>query len=258
MTTHQIARDQVHVWCANMRNFDFAVPALWSVLSPGEHASAERFRFPRERDDYIIRHGMLRILLGAYVGESPSGLSFTTSPSGKPELRTCCGEGAIHFNLSHSRDVALFGITGACPIGLDVEYIQPIPHCERIAREFFFQTEAESLMDLPAELRVERFYELWTRKEALVKATGDGLGNGLSPDSAPLFRLDASKLTEPSPLPGASDEWHIRSFSPRPGYMAAVAFSKPDLDLTSRSVPVFFSGESQGCDRPALRYRAGT
>lgn len=222
-----------------------------------EKAHAGRFRFLRERDNFIIRHGMLRMLLGAYLGSSPSRLNFTAGPNGKPEIQTCRREGRTYFNVSHSRDVAIFGITGACPIGVDVECIQPVPDYEGIAREFFSQTEAESLMGLPAKLRFECFYNLWTRREALVKATGDGLGSGQMPQSAPLFRPDGSKLREPSPSLGASDEWNICSFSPREGYVATVAFRKPGLGLICRSAPVFFSEGFRASDQRPLRIQAG-
>ena len=241
MVVPQIKQEELHIWWANLRDFDSDLPSLQSVLSPWEQARAERFRFLRDRDNYIICHGILRMLLGSYVGQSPSDLSLTIGACGKPELRAGSGGGGIHFNLSHSRDLVLCGITGACPIGVDVEYLQPIPRCERIAREFFSQTEAESLRALPREFRTQHFFDLWTRKEALLKATGDGLGHGQTIRHAFLSEPQASDLTDESMPMRVSAEWRVRSFSPTPGYIAAVAFRNPNLDLSCRTVPAFFS-----------------
>jgi 4'-phosphopantetheinyl transferase len=254
----QIKKEELHVWWANLRDFDLAVPALWSVLSHWERARAERFRLPRDKDDFIIRHAMLRMLLGAYVGCYPSRLDLPMGPNGKPEPRHHFEIEGIHFNLSHSGDVALFGFTGACPIGLDVEQIQPVPHCERIASETFSHAETKSLMALPRELRFGRFFDLWTRKEALLKAVGDGLRPGRTARPRIVPRPDGSRPSHPSPPAEAPGEWHVHSFSPREGYVAAVAFQKPDLDLICRTTPAFFSLELRDRVRTDLRARTGT
>ncbi len=254
----QIIKEELHVWWANLREFDLAVPALWSVLSNWERARAERFRLPRDKENFIIRHGMLRMLLGAYVGCYPSRLNLSMGPNGKPELHRRFETGGMHFNLSHSGDVALYGFTGACPIGVDVEQIQPVPDCERIARKTFSQAETKSLMALPKELRISRFFDLWTRKEALSKAIGNGLRSSRTAWPRLVPRPDASKLAQPSKPADAPVEWHVHSLSPREGYVAAVAFQKPDLDLICRTTPAFFSEELRDSVRPGLRARTGT
>lgn len=256
MVSSQIKHDTLHIWWANLREFDLAVPAMWSVLSPWERARAGRFHFLRDKDNYIIRHGMLRMLLGAYAGQSPADLDITIGAYGKPELRNGHGESKIHFNHSHSADMALYGFTGACPLGVDVESVRPIPQYERIAREFFSQAESEKLMDLAEESRTEYFFDLWTRKEALVKAMGTGLGSAQAARYASLPEPESSDLMGSSP--GASDEWNIRSFSPREGYVAAVAFQKPNLKLICNSTPGFFSEELRTSERNVLQTQTGT
>ncbi len=254
----QIKKEELHLWWASLRDFDLAVPALWSVLSSWERARAERFRLPRDKDDFIIRHGMLRMLLGAYVGCSPSRLDFYMGPNGKPEPNRHFETDGIHFNLSHSGDVALYGFTGACPIGVDIEQIQQVPHCERVAGETFSQAETESLMALPKELRISRFFDLWTRKEALLKAAGNGLQSCRKARPRLVPQPDASTLAQSSSPADAPAEWHIHSFSPREGYVAAVAFQKPGLDLIFRTTPTFFSEELRDPIRTDLRVRTGT
>jgi len=111
----QIKKEELHIWWANLRDFDLAVPALCAVLSPWERAWADGFHLPRDKDNFIICNGMLRMLLGTYVGCSPSRLHLSMGPNGKPEFHPHSQTGGIHFNLSHSGDVALYGFTGACP-----------------------------------------------------------------------------------------------------------------------------------------------
>lgn len=254
----QIKKEELHVWWANLRDFDLAVPALWSILSPWERARADEFRLPRDKDDFIIRQGMLRMLLGAYVGCYPSRLDLSMGPNGKPEPHRHFEAAGVHFNLSHSWDLTLYGFTGACPIGLDVERIQPVPHWERIARETFPQAETESLMALPDELRISRFFDLWTRKEALLKASGNGRRSSRMAQPSLVPRPDDLRLAQSPPPAGAPAEWHVHSFSPREGYVAAVAFQNPDLDLIMRTTPAFFSEELRDPVRTDLRARTGT
>lgn len=256
MVAPQIKHEALHIWWANLREFDLAVPAMWSVLSTWERARAGRFRFPRDKDNYIIRHGMLRMLLGAYAGQSPADLDIRIGAYGKPELRNACGGSKIHFNLSHSADVSLYGFTGACPIGVDVESVRPVPQHERIAREYFSQAESERLMNLAEEARTEYFFDLWTRKEALVKAMGTGLGNAQAARQVSLLEPESSEFM--GSAPGTSDEWNVRSFSPREGYVAAVAFQDPNLKLICSGTPAFFSGELGTSDMNVLRTQTGT
>ncbi len=239
----QINQEELHIWWANLREFDLAVPALWAVLSPWEQAQAEQCPSPRAKENYIIRRGMLRMLLASYIGQSPSGLNFTNGPHGKPELQTRPDGNGVYFNLSHSADVAVYGFTGACPIGVDVECLHPVPHYEQLARDFFSPSEVEGLMSLPAEFRVKRFLDLWTRMEALSKAVGDGLDDGPKADLRTPAWSETSGLAESSEGLNDFTGWFVRSFSPVPGYVASVAFRNPHLDVICRGTPGFFSGD---------------
>lgn len=244
MPFSQIQHDELHLWWVNLRELDSEAHALRRILSPSEQARAEQFRFLRHRNNYVIRHGILRILLACYVGQRPSGLEFTMGARGKPELRSASGEPGIHFNLSHSRDVALLGFARACPIGVDVERLDPVPDCEQIARRFFSQAEAASLAALPGEMRDHRFLELWTCREALLKATGEGLvAGGATPEARP-SGPSASGFGGAERAPQVSAEWRIHSFRPLPGYVAAVACPRYNLRIIRRGVPAFARRDS--------------
>lgn len=236
--TQRINEGELHIWWANLRDFDSDVWAFQSLLSPGEQERAEKYRFYRNKNNHIISRGILRALLGSYVAQPPSNLNFTISKHGKPAIQLGSSAGMIHFNLSQSGNVVLYGITRECPIGVDVEYIRPIPHYERIALEYFSESEADSLLASPKELQAKRFFSLWTRKEALLKAAG-GSGEAIRD----VFQCEPQPEDSdhgPNVMQTPSD-WIVRSFSPTLGYIAAVAFRNPGLSVSYRSVLSLFS-----------------
>jgi len=176
------------------------------------------------------------MLLGDYVGESPASLCFRTGTYGKPELQGDAEEPPIHFNLSHSEDVALYGITRACPVGVDVECARTFPDYERVGRRFFSRAECMSLEAIRKEDRGKRFFELWTRKEALLKVTGEGLGDRQAGCGDFVLEPGAPGCTNLPQTADASGVWRVRSFSPLEGYVAAVAFGKANVNFIFRAV----------------------
>jgi 4'-phosphopantetheinyl transferase len=184
---------------------------------------AGRFHFQKDRRRFIIRHGMLRMILGRYLGVNASELRFSHGENGKPAITEKPGNGTIHFNLSHSNGVALFAFTRDREIGVDIEYIHHISDMEQIAERFFSKNENEVFRSLPQNQKREAFFIGWTCKEAFVKALGDGL-------SWPLNKFDVSLVPgEPANLlriEGDSIErsrWSIKNLNPAPDYVGAFA-----------------------------------
>jgi 4'-phosphopantetheinyl transferase len=174
------------------------VRALRASLSSFEAQRAERFRFERHRRRFIVSRGRLRQQLGARLGMRPEAVEFAYGANGKP----CLKHNGWHFNVSHCDDVALFAFSKTSEVGVDVEAIRPIREAEAIAAQFFSPLEK-----LACEMnRPLGFLRCWTRKEALVKALGEGLG-------MPLEQFDIAHA------PG----WRLHSFFPLPGFIAAVA-----------------------------------
>lgn len=252
MILSRIKQRELHIWWANLRDFDLAVPVLWSVLAACERARAEQYHLLREKENYIIRHGMLRLLLASYTAQSPSSLNLAAGGREEPEARTSPAGGGVYFNMSHSGDMAVYGFAAACPVGVDVEHLQPISQCERIAREYFSQTEVENLMALPEEFRAKRFMDLWTRKEALLKATGVGPAGGKMRHHTCQAEPVRPNRKDLSQALHSSGGWCVRSFSPLAGYVAAVAYRKRNLDLICRGTPAFFRGNTR-LHAPATR-----
>ena len=223
---------QVHLWCAVLRDFESVLPRFEAVLSSAERARAKEFRFSRDRTQFIIRHGIRRELLGRYLKRHPSEIDFCYGPSGKPGIKNGGSPKPLEFNDSHSGGLALYAVTLACPVGVDVECLRPVPEFQDIATRFFSLREAEMLMALPMESRMEGFFTCWTHKEAFLKATGEGIGQDLTKVEVKLNPRRAVEVLHSSSEPQTQTEWQWHSFFPARGYLAAIAYRHHELTLS--------------------------
>jgi len=229
--TARLDGDQIHVWSVVLSDFDGELPQFQAMLSSVERMKAERFRFSKDSNHYVIRRGILRVILGRYLEHRPSEIDFCYGPFGKPEIKGDLAGGGLNFNDSHSGDLAVYAVTRACPLGVDVEKLRPVPDFEEIASRFFTPREAETLIGLPSERQMEAFFACWTRKEAFLKATGEGIGEGLAKVEVTLTPGEEAEILRIAGESQAQTEWQLRSFSPVPGYLAAVAFRHHNLVL---------------------------
>ena len=200
-----------------------------SLLSADERARAERFHFARDRRRFIARRAYLRLLIESYLGSAPGDVHFYYSAAGKPFLARDCGGDELSFNMSDSGELAVYAFTlseTSPTIGIDVEQIEPAVAQERISEHFFSAYEIATLRALPAAERIHGFFNCWTRKEAYLKATGDGL-------TLPLDQFDVSLTPgEPAELLRAAggidtSHWVLHELKVGCGYTAAVAVKSP-------------------------------
>lgn len=169
-------RDEaVHVWSAELDAPQWPVAALEQTLSADELRRAARYHFAVDRRRFVVRRALLRLLLSRYTRTEPTDLEFRYGPAGKPELAQSPGDAALRFSLSHTHGLALFAIAWGRRIGVDVEALRPLPDFEAVARICLTAREHARLRALPAGRQCEAFFLAWTRKEAFVKATGEGL-----------------------------------------------------------------------------------
>jgi 4'-phosphopantetheinyl transferase len=187
--------------------------ALSAWLSPPERARAERYRFLRDRRRFIVARARLRELLGVRLGVPPGAVQLAERPKGKPALAPPHADSGVSFNVAHSEELAVYALAAAREVGIDVEAIRPVPEADAIAARFFSPPESEAYRRLAAHDRPLAFLSWWTRKEAFAKALGEGL-------DLLLDRFDLAALSSP---PG----WRLESFSPLPGFIAAVASHQP-------------------------------
>jgi 4'-phosphopantetheinyl transferase len=210
---------EVHVWSVDLDPPPALAAALGRLLAPDERERAARFRFDEHRRRYAVGRGALRTLLGAYVGERPEALRFGYGPRGKPELADFP---ALGFNLSNSEDLALVGVLRGREIGVDVEYMKPMPDLAQIAERFFCAAETAKLLALPEERRREAFFNCWTRKEAYLKAVGEGLAAPLDSFEVTLTPDEEARMLFLKGDAGAAERWFYRHLRPAPDYIGAL------------------------------------
>ena len=226
----KLAPGEVHLWQARLD--DRLSEDLKHLLSADEISRADRFHFVKDRNHFTAARGLLRTLLSAYLGSNADKLRFSYAEKGKPSLedRPPC---AINFNLAHSHGMAIYAFAHDREVGVDLEYIREDVTGNEIAERFFSPREIETLRAVPAELKKEAFFNCWTRKEAYIKARGEGL-------SMPLDEFDVSLAPgEPAALllnhkePAEVTRWSMRSLAVPSGYVAALVVEGDNWQLKS-------------------------
>lgn len=212
---------ELHVWAVPLHGDP---ERLGASLSPAERQRLERFRFADHRRRYQIGHGAMRTILGGYLGEPAAAIEFVQGPRGKPYLAAP----GPYFNLSHSGKLALIGLASV-ELGLDVEKVRRLESLTEIARRHFSPAEFEALDQLDGSEREVAFYRCWTRKEAYIKALGEGL-------AMPLDTFDVSLCAEPRLLScrdGREDpsRWSLVDVSPGPEFVGASALRAGGVQL---------------------------
>jgi 4'-phosphopantetheinyl transferase len=213
---------EVHVWDASLTQPAHVVESLRRSLSPDELRRAEAFRFELHRERFIVGRGLLRNLLGGYLAADPRELRFTYTKFGKPGLSEPHAAAALRFNFSSSHEEALCCFASGREVGVDIEHLRPDVECEELAERFFSTSEREALLRLPPGDRRAAFFNCWTRKEAFIKAVGEGL-------SFPLDRFDVSLAPgEPASLLSVMGDaekaarWSLKELAAPEGYAAAL------------------------------------
>jgi len=222
---------EIHVWRASLDQPEFQFQRLKQTLSMDERMRAERFHFEQDRKRFIVGRGILRTILGRYLNVASRRLQFCYGRNGKPALTDTFGKGTILFNMSDSEGLALYGFTRDREIGVDIEQVHDISDMDQIAERFFSVRENAIFHALPERNKKEAFFRCWTRKEAFIKAVGDGL-------SRPLDTFDVSMVPdEPARLlriEGDSNDpprWCMQELELAPGYASAFAVEKQNWRL---------------------------
>jgi 4'-phosphopantetheinyl transferase len=219
MHSHTLSENEVHVWHAALD--DRLADRLKLILSEDEISRANRFHFARDRNHYIVARGLLRRLLAAYLGVGSSELQFLYTDRGKPYLEET-QRSSINFNLAHSHDMAIYAFSRGRELGVDLEFIREELAGEKIAERFFSRWEISALRSLPAELRKQAFFNCWTRKEAYIKARGEGLSMPLDEFDVSLAPREPAALLKNHKDSGEVSRWTMQSIYVAPEYVAAL------------------------------------
>ena len=212
---------EVHLWSARLEPPEDVLRQFEGLLSEDERCRADRFRAGRLRDHYTAGRGTLRMLLARYLRTDPASFSLSYQPHGKPELGPPWNAYGVEFNLSHSHDLAVYAFTRGREIGVDVEYIRPMPNAAELMERFFSPEEVQQWRQMPAQRQLAAFYQGWTRKEAWLKAVGSGLSFPLNEFCVTLD--DPARVLSIRGDREEAAQWWLESSEPSDGYVAAVA-----------------------------------
>jgi len=226
-----LQKGEIHVWAENLQPSAARISAFVKTLSEDETARAARFHFDRDRDHFIAGRGLLRAVLARYVGGNPSQLKFDYAPKGKPALSTSYRSHRLEFNVSHSGELILVAVAHDLEVGIDVEQIRPCADYECIAGSFFTQPECETLRNLEEPQKLPAFFRLWTCKEACLKATGEGISEGLGQVEVSFLEGEPALLINVPGDAGSVLNWSLYELAPAPGFIGALAAPASDITV---------------------------
>jgi 4'-phosphopantetheinyl transferase len=209
----------VHIWRVDlMRSFaDFE--QLRTLLSAPEQTRLAKFHFSRDQQRFGIARASLRKILASYFAADPKSLEIATTQFGKPYLSQP-EYASLSFNVSHSGDLALVGVTLNRAIGVDLEEISRTIQPMQIATQFFSAQEQAALLKYRGDAQRQAFFRCWTRKEAYSKATGRGLQISLNQFSVSIDAEPEVTLEHHEPQ---EQQWTVYGIEPQRGYVGALA-----------------------------------
>lgn len=220
---HELAPGVVHLWQRRLTASEPEVNVGYGLLSNEEKETAMRFRINRPGTDFILTRSTLRLLLAHYLDTSPQQVCFQYGAQGKPVL---AGESELYFNVSHTEGLALMAFAQRRAIGVDVENLGRRTEVQRLANRFFSEREQQALKQLCGDELQVAFFRCWTRKEAYIKAKGDGLSLPLDQFDVSITAGNRDALLATRPDPSEAARWTIRDVAVGAGYAAAVAVAK--------------------------------
>jgi len=213
---------EVHVWSVWLNAPKAVNRDYRELLSPKEIERADRFVFEHLTRSHELSQGALRLLLAHLLNCRAQAVEFNYGPRGKPFLQ---GDSRIRFNMAHSGQLALYAFTLDVEIGVDVEEIRDIPDMERIAAGYFCKAEAAELKAIgPGERAMQAFFRCWTRKEAYIKAVGDGLYIPLDQFQVTLSADAPAKFLHIGNDPNVAARWTLQHLDPAMNYVGSLAY----------------------------------
>jgi 4'-phosphopantetheinyl transferase len=209
-----------------------ALRHLTETLSDAERHRARQFVFDRDRRRFIVSRARLRQLVAEQLDVPESAVEFTSGVHGKPAVVLRPADPDVRFNVSHCGDVAVYALTSGLDVGVDIEAVRPIPDADRIAERFFSRRECEAYRALDAHDKPLGFFNCWTRKEAFVKALGNGLTHSLDRFDVSLAPEEPARILRVGETPGDQCGWDLQGFSPAPGFVGAIVTERTKLPMS--------------------------
>jgi 4'-phosphopantetheinyl transferase len=214
--------DDIEVVTTQLTAGTDALCVLAGLLSDAERERASRLVFDRDRRRFIVSRVRLRQLLAERLGVPPESLEFAYGAYGKPAIALGPADPDLRFNVSHCDDLAVYAFSCGLDVGVDVEAVRALPEADRIAAHFFSPRENDAYRALDPRDKPLGFFNCWTRKEAFIKALGDGLCHPLDGFDVSLAPDERAAILRVGATAGDECGWRMESFAPSPGFVAAV------------------------------------
>ncbi len=221
-TAGRRAEDRLDVWQASLECGRDILEQLHGCLNAEELARARRFRMPHHQRRWAVARATVRHVLAGYLECPPAQVAFCYGPQGKPALASG-GEVGLRFNLSHSHERVLVGVTWNRELGIDLERFRPMKNHQALAERYFSAWEAAALAALPDDQRLPAFFRTWTRKEAYLKARGTGLTERLRNFDVEVRPSEPCRLLATRPQAEECHRWYLIHLDCGTDYVAAAA-----------------------------------
>ena len=232
-------RDEVHLWYSSLDPPTPILRRLEGTLNVDERERVGRFWFEEERTRFVAGRGLLRAILGLYLGIKPSEVHFNYGPYGKPSLVGEFGLGKIEFNLAHSNGYAIYAFALNRKVGVDLEQVAPTVEAEQFANRFFSDQEKGVIHTLEGKEKLEAFFKIWTAKEAYLKASGEGLAYPLDKVDVSLDPGESPRLSEIRGNVQEDSRLFVEHLRPASDFMAALVVQGPKCGLDCWRWPDF-------------------
>ena len=218
---------EIHIYRSSLESTDEKLIGSELLLSPDELQKAYRFKFEKDRDHYITGRALLRNILGKYLNQSPENIIFSYSEKGKPYIK----DSLIKFNLAHSGSMAVFAFAENAEVGIDIEYMRELPDALEIAKRFFSDEEVKEFMKVSEDEIRAAFFNCWTRKEAFIKAIGEGLSYPLKDFTVTLIPGDNPEIKWIKKKNDEVKEWKLINIQTDQNYISSLAVKAAEVIL---------------------------
>lgn len=224
----QNSKGEIHIWYISLDQWRKKTGELKSLLSPEEITRGERFVIPDRANDFYIQKGLIRLLLSQYLNQNPENILFSSSETGKPFISNT----ELHYNVSHSNDLLLCGLSADAPLGVDIQHIYAISPLDRIIKKILSPSEIKLISTISSDEYLDHFFTIWAAKEAFLKASGEGFSR--SPNQFTVYHLEDNEIFlkyDGDQVKTADDIWTIRDLKIDPDYKAVLVYAEEIIDI---------------------------
>jgi 4'-phosphopantetheinyl transferase len=228
-----ISKNEIHVYKAFSETSENKLNYFLDLLDTDEKNKADRFKFAKHRNNFISFRAYLRIILSEYLNTHPAKITFSYADKGKPFI----SDSEIKFNISHSDNFAVYAVTSQIEIGIDTEKIKELPDALSIAKNYFSEMEVKQFSEVNENNYKQAFYNCWTRKEAFIKAIGEGLSFPLADFSVSFMPGEAPEMKWIKDKPEESLLWTIINIDLEKEFISSLAIRSNQIRLIEKEIP---------------------